>query len=874
MQNTNRFLYILFLLFIFGSVKSYSQKVISGHIRDAKSNASLSNVTVVLMRSDSTIIHYAYSDDKGSFDLKDNNEGVWIRLSMIGYKSIQMKSSDVETEHKFEMNPEVFKLREVRVTTERIREDGDTLTYLVSGFKMIQDRSIGDVLKKMPGIEVSDAGAIKFEGKPINRFYVEGLNLLDKRYQLGTKNIPVSAVKEVEILRNHQPIMALKDKVYSDQAALNLKLTDEAKSRWLFNLDLGLGFSPLLWKNRVMGMQFAKKRQMIALYKNDNTGVDIESELDEVLLDNLINVPKETTESVFSAFFSGYKPEAARNFSETHMLSVNNLNQFDRNTSLRTQINYIHSKNERTDQTETIWFLPDSSNILLYESADSRFKRSELNTDLTYEKNSSAHFVKNKLSFAVNWNDMKDEVIEQNSLINEYYDLNKWKLENDFSFIKHLNNRVWEFRNNTLWTRLPQSLRLVQNDQDTLSSDVQRVVMNDFMNDFSTSYGHTIGGFFVSYNLGWQLKYNDIISDLAGDGFGAVLPVDSLSNDFRLLRSQLFVEPKVNYEHGGFKFRLSAKTSWLGVKEEVRIQSGDSELRNYVLFEPNLHLSYDLSSKWKINGGFNRLSEGTNVFSLLPNYLLKDYRTVQANHASYGLNHHNIARLSLDYSDPIKAFFWKSSVAITRTRQSTTLYDQFTGIVLTSYQVNEPFSVRQLSASTRLMKGFSWINLRSYLTLGYNQMGQQRVLTDVLTKMNRHTYRIGAELYAQPFKWLNMEYNFSAYWNDLRQIKPERNHISTTFNHRHKLDLTFDIHKKWVVRSLNSLFAESQMKKAIILSDIQVAFLYNKQEFGVTLSNVFDTRNYYRNYIYDFKEVSQVVQIRPRQILFRYAFSF
>ena len=872
MQNTKRIIYFLFFMLLLQ--QAFAQNSITGNIRDAKTDKPLANVTVVLMRSDSTIIHYAYSEENGRFDLKKNGEGVWVRLSIIGYKSIQHDCSEIQPDHTFRMNPEVFKLREVRVTTERIREEGDTLTYLVSGFKMIQDRSIGDVLKKMPGIEVSEAGGIKFEGKPINRFYIEGLNLLDKRYQLGTKNIPVNAVKEVEILRNHQPIKALKDKVYSDQAALNLKLTDEAKSRWLFNLDLGLGFSPLLWKNRLMGMQFARKRQMIALYKNDNTGVDIESELDEVLLDNLMKETNGSEESIFPAFSSVYKPEAARNFSETHMLSVNNLNQFDKNTSLRTQINYINSKTDRTEQTETIWFLPDSSNISLSESAGSRFKRSELNTDLTYEKNGSAHFVKNKLLFAVNWNDMTDVVLERSSLNNEYYDLDKWKLGNEFSFVKHLNNRVWEFRNNTLWTRLPQSFRLVQSGQDTSDSDFQRVVMNNFSNDLSTSYGHTIGGFFVSYNLGWQLKYNDIVSGLTGSGFGSVLPVDSLNNDFRLFRSQLFVEPKINYESGGFKFRLWLKTSWLGVNEESRIQSGESKLRNYAVFEPNLHVSYDLSSKWKVSGGFNRLSEGTNMLSLLPNYLLKDYRTVQANHTSYGLNHHNIARLSLDYSDPIKAFFWKSSVAMTRTRQTTTLYDQFTGIVLTSYQVDEPSNVKQLSASTRLMKGFSWINLRTYLTLGYNQMEQQRVLTDVLTKMNRHTYRIGAELYAQPFKWLNLEYNFSAYWNNLNQTEPEKNHISTTFNHRHKLDLTFDINKRWVVRSLNSLFAESQMKKAILLSDLQVSFLYNKQEFGITLSNVFDTRNYYRNYISDFKEVSQIVQIRPRQLLFRYAFSF
>lgn len=873
MQNTKRIIYILFLLFIFGSVKSYSQKAISGHVRDAKSNASLSNVTVVLMRSDSTIIHYAYSDDKGKFDLKDDNEGVWIRLSMIGYKSIQMKSSDVEIQPKFEMQPEVFKLREVRVTTERIKEEGDTLTYLVSGFKMIQDRSIGDVLKKMPGIEVNESGGIKFEGKPINRFYVEGLNLLDKRYQLGTKNIPVSAVKEVEILRNHQPIQALKDKVYSDQAALNLKLTDEAKSRWLFNLDLGLGFSPLLWKNRVMGMQFAKKRQMIALYKNDNTGADIESELDEVLLADQNRVTSDNSESLFPVAAMTYKQEAARNFSQTHLLSVNNLNQFSKSSSLRTQINYLNSLTDRTGRTETTWFLPDSSSVYLNESTTSEYRRNELNTALTYELNNSSRFLKNSLTFGADWNDLKDEVMEQNNLNSEYYDLKKWKLGNDFSFIKHIGKRIWEFRNNTKWNRLPQYLNLVRENNESVAADRQNIGLNDFRNDFSTSYGHTLGGFYVSYNLGWQTGISDITSDLSGSGYGVQLPQDSLRNDFRLFKSCLYAEPKINYENNGLKFRLWTKLSWLGVQEINKIGSAVKSKQNYALFEPNLNISYALSSKWNVSGGYNRFSDGMDMLSLLPYFILKDYRTIQANETKFGLNYNNIARVSLDFSDPIRSFFWSSSASMNWMKQSTTVYDQFTGIVLSTFQLDQPVHARQLSAQTRVMKGFSWINLRSYLTLGYNQMGQQRILMDVLTKMNRNTYRLNIELYAQPFRWLNLEYQFSAYWNELNQILPKKERVSNTFNNRHKLELTFNINKKWIFRSANSLFTESQMNRPVMLSDLHVSYMFRRQEAGVVLSNLFNTRNYYQSYITDFKEVNRMVHIRPRQILFRYAFS-
>ncbi len=47
----------------------------------------------------------------------------------------------------------------------------------VSGFSSAKDRTIGDVLKKMPGIEVAKNGSVSYNGKAINEFLVEGIDL-------------------------------------------------------------------------------------------------------------------------------------------------------------------------------------------------------------------------------------------------------------------------------------------------------------------------------------------------------------------------------------------------------------------------------------------------------------------------------------------------------------------------------------------------------------------------------------------------------------------------------------------------------------------------------------------------------------------------
>ena len=79
---------------------------------------------------------------------------------------------------------------EVKIKSNRITQRKDTLVYSVSGFKMSQERSIEDVLKKIQGIEVAKNGQIRFQDRPISNFYIDGMNLLDSRYTLASRNIP------------------------------------------------------------------------------------------------------------------------------------------------------------------------------------------------------------------------------------------------------------------------------------------------------------------------------------------------------------------------------------------------------------------------------------------------------------------------------------------------------------------------------------------------------------------------------------------------------------------------------------------------------------------------------------------------------------
>ena len=263
----------------------YPQVSLTGKVVDAENNASLSNVIVMLRNSQGRVIKYTQTDNDGLFSLNvsdDMASSCNISFSLMSYKtkSYALKGNNQELNVCLEQTS--IHIKEVVVKARRIGEQGDTLIYNVAGFATEQDKSIGDVLKKMPGINVDKEGKIKYNGVDINKFYIEGKDLLEGRYGIATKGISYRDVGRVEVMENHQPIKVMAGFSFSDQAAINLKLKDRAKAQWVGTFESEGGYSGsknVLWNSVLFGMLIKKSMQNITTLKSNNTGLNIGNDI-------------------------------------------------------------------------------------------------------------------------------------------------------------------------------------------------------------------------------------------------------------------------------------------------------------------------------------------------------------------------------------------------------------------------------------------------------------------------------------------------------------------------------------------------------------------------------------------------------------------
>lgn len=188
---------------------------------------------------------YAITDEKGHFALNlTANTNYGLKASFIGFNTYEENlTTGTANITKNITLKEGVNLKELEIVHEMpVTVKGDTIVYDSDSFTNGTERKLGDVLKKLPGVEVDDDGNVTVEGKTVTKLMVEGKDFFDGDTKLGVKNIPADALDKVEVLRNYNEVNQLKGLVNNEEnVAMNIKLKEGKKNFWFGDLTAGAG---------------------------------------------------------------------------------------------------------------------------------------------------------------------------------------------------------------------------------------------------------------------------------------------------------------------------------------------------------------------------------------------------------------------------------------------------------------------------------------------------------------------------------------------------------------------------------------------------------------------------------------------------------
>jgi len=243
---------LTFTLSLFLSVLAYSQHSIQSTVFDSKNGLPIEVASVRLLRaSDSTMVQGCTTDLQGSFMLSKINSGNYILvISNIGYNNYE-KSVTVENKSLILKNIQLIENAkmlanvEVRGTAAQLVVKGDTTEYNATAFKTQQNAVVEDLLKKMPGVEVSSDGKITINGQEIKKIRVDGKKFFDGDIEMATKNLPAEMIDKVQVYDNKSDMAKLTGFEDNDTERIINLTTKANRKHGVFGNVTGAGGSDL-----------------------------------------------------------------------------------------------------------------------------------------------------------------------------------------------------------------------------------------------------------------------------------------------------------------------------------------------------------------------------------------------------------------------------------------------------------------------------------------------------------------------------------------------------------------------------------------------------------------------------------------------------
>lgn len=270
---------IFFCLGLLFSISSIAQNkiIVKGSVVDTASMLNLGYTSISLISAkDSILQDFTYTDENGKFTLSAPELGDYIILS--SHPSFADFPFDInlsQNETILDPIPLTSKtnlLQEVIVRDNRpIIIKGDTVEYNADSFKVREFADVGELLKKLPGLEVDKNGNITAHGEKVKRMLVDGDEFFADDPAVVSKMLRAAAVDKVQVYDDKSEEAKLTGIDDGEkQKTINLKLKDNAKKGYFGKASLGGGL-PKYYENQLMINSFNKKRKLAAYGILSNT---------------------------------------------------------------------------------------------------------------------------------------------------------------------------------------------------------------------------------------------------------------------------------------------------------------------------------------------------------------------------------------------------------------------------------------------------------------------------------------------------------------------------------------------------------------------------------------------------------------------------
>ncbi|NCI45953.1 TonB-dependent receptor [Sediminibacterium soli] len=759
---------LMVLLPVCAAASLHAQVTASGMVADS-SGKPVAAASVTLVKKNGVILAFAITNAGGGYKLRHTAASVKdtlsVTVSALGFakQTVALVSADQRSDFRLRGTKEV--LPNVTVNSRSmLRREGDTLNYDVASFSEKQDRTIGDVIKKLPGVEVDDRGQISYGGKPINRFYIEGDNLLDGKYNIATKSIPSDAVSKVQVLENHQPAKVLKDLVPSDQAAMNIVLKDKARLRLMGTGDAAAG-TPGVYNASANLMLFRKQVKFINYTKLNNTGNDL---ADDVT--NFFGSENTPPASLMSASTAG-TPDISRKrslFNNAVLVTANDLVNLKKDWQLRINAHFLADKQFQSYRYRATYYLPNDT-VRYAEALDSRKSTNTFNTQFTLTANREDYLLNNVTILENTPQEISSSLLATgNGALAQKFSGTTANISNRFNLIRKLRRgssyELYSFLNRvsnpaTLQVRPGLFAAQLNNGQPYAGLEQTGAVPTWYTENY-LSFGIPGSKLKQRYRVGFnyqQQELNSLLSSEQNSGSKALV-ADSFINRLEWNRLRVYVQADYSYITDKIVFSLSLPLVYQNIRYTGRKQSGN--LRDFPV-TPRVSLRYNTGQEDFVSLGYSYGNNWGGIDQVYDGYIMRSYRDFYSNGSLLNESTSHSLSASYNFRNTLKIFFFSLGVSYSVFERNTISRQQISSLVQQASLIPFNNGYSSIATSASISKYLFPLMTTIGGKLGWSRSRANQFQNGDLLAVQNDMYVAGLNTNTKFASWLTVGYNGS-----------------------------------------------------------------------------------------------------------------
>ena len=199
-----RRLLVLMMTVSLAVLSVHAQRMVSGKVIEQDTQDAVIQATASILSGEKVVSNGVTNTD-GAFRVKAPSDGTFtLKITYVGFKTytkkITIKDGKDFNAGTISLSPDAIMLKGATVTARasKVTLKADTFVYNAAAFRTPEGSVVEELVKRLPGAEVSDDGTIKINGKEVKKILVDGKEFMTGDTKTAIKNLPTNIIDRIK----------------------------------------------------------------------------------------------------------------------------------------------------------------------------------------------------------------------------------------------------------------------------------------------------------------------------------------------------------------------------------------------------------------------------------------------------------------------------------------------------------------------------------------------------------------------------------------------------------------------------------------------------------------------------------------------------